>query len=359
MLQSFSALLSSIGGQPQAQQSSSNVQKQPQTSQQSKNPNGLANGTRLVANNTAAGVKRRSEEPESISGPKTIKVEQNGVSDRPAGAAPSKRFQLSARGESQQKLPSAPQGPSTKQMERLNIQKPATKPVAKAATPNTPKSAPAVSSSVPAKRGFAAAMERGKNALEAAKATAPTGITHKPAEKMSKKERLRAMEEAKAQRKSSKSGKEGLASRSHSSSPVPAKASTQKKGQELSYKGTMKKAAQPLSYKGTMRAASAGGPAREKEKKKGLAQDKYGGYASWSDLDDAEDEEEDYDSEGSSDMEGGFDDVEREETTALKAARKEDMEALEEEEAHRREKLARKRRLEELSNSAAARKKKF
>ena len=99
-------------------------------------------------------------------------------------------------------------------------------------------------------------------------------------------------------------------------------------------------------------------PVAKKPAQKNLGQDKYGGYASWSDLDEAEDEEEeeDYESDASSDMEGGFDDVEREETEALKFARKEDQAALEEEERLKREKLERKRKLLELSKSAAAKK---
>ena len=119
---------------------------------------------------------------------------------------------------------------------------------------------------------------------------------------------------------------------------------------ETSYKGTMKKKAEPLAYKGTMRAVGAG-EAKEKAKAKGQAQDRY-----WSDLDDAEDED-DIRSDASSDMEGGFDDMEEEETIALKAARKEDAEALAEEEAHRKEKLARQRRLEELSKAAKGKRK--
>ena len=358
-MQAFSALLSTLDKQPQAKQPSSNTQNQPQTGQQGKNLNGPTNGTRLIANNTAAGVKRKSEEPENMSGSKTAKVEQNCVSARPTGSGPSKRFQLSARGESQQKVPTMPHGPSPKQMERLNLQKTAAKPVPQSASSSPPKPTPAANRPVPAKRGFAAIMEKGKSAMEAAKVTAPSGITHKPAEKMTKKERLRMQEEATTQQKNSKTGKAGPVSRSDSSSPAPGKASLQKKGQDTGYKGTMKKVAEPLAYKGTMRAANAG-TAREKEKKKkGAAQDKYGGYASWSDLSAAEDEEEDYDSDGSSDMEGGVDDVQLEEKRALDAARKEDLEALEEEQANQRKKQARKAKLEQMSNSAAAKKKKY
>lgn len=167
-----------------------------------------------------------------------------------------------------------------------------------------------------------------------------------------RQERQRMMEEAKAQQKTAKSRKPGQPDMSRSQTPVPTKAGPT----ETTFKGTMKKRAEPLAYRGTMRAVGPG-ESKEKLKAKGQAQDKYGGYASWSDLDDAEDEEEGYGSDASSDMEGGFDDMEEEETSALRAAKKEDQEALAEEEAHRKEKLARKRRLEELSKHAAAKRK--
>ena len=62
-------------------------------------------------------------------------------------------------------------------------------------------------------------------------------------------------------------------------------------------------------------------------------------------------------SDSESDMEGGFDELEMEESRALKAAKKEDLEALEEETRLKREKLERKRKLEALSKVAAGKKK--
>lgn len=232
-----------------------------------------------------------------------------------------------------------------------SLQKPVQKAISTPAPPSTANGPP------PQKRGFASIMEKAKAAQEAAKASGPSGIKHKPVEKMTKRERLRMAEEAKAQQKAAKSGKVVHADRSRSGTPVVGKAGSPRKGQDTAFQGTMKKRAEPLAYRGTMKAAGLV-TAKDKEKKKGMAQDKYGGYASWSDLSDAEEEEEEgYDSEGLSDMEGGFDDVEEEEMMALRAARKEDQEAIAEEERHRREKLERKRRLEALSKSAAARKK--
>jgi hypothetical protein len=162
-----------------------------------------------------------------------------------------------------------------------------------------------------------------------------------------------AMQEA---QKAKKAGKPTTTDRHRPAGVGDGQPNPQKKAQETSYKGTMKKSAEPLAYKGTMRAGESARPHAKPVVKKGMGQDRYGGYASWSDLSDAEEEgeEEDYDSAASSDMEGGFDDVDREETAALRAARREDQAALEEEERHRREKLERKKRLQALNKNAAA-----
>jgi hypothetical protein len=68
-------------------------------------------------------------------------------------------------------------------------------------------------------------------------------------------------------------------------------------------------------------------------------------------------EEDDYASDASSDMEGGIWDVEQEEQLALKAAKQEDAEALAEEQRLKREKEARRKKLAEMSKQAAAKKK--
>jgi hypothetical protein len=217
--------------------------------------------------------------------------------------------------------------------------------------------APAASSSKP--RGFAALLEKAKASQEASKVAAASGIKHKPkpVERISRREREK-MQKGAAQeaQKARKSGKPAPADRNRPANPGEGQSSTQKKAQETSYKGTMKKAAEPLAYKGTMRAGETAQPRAKPAMKKGMGQDRYGGYASWSDLSDAEDEpnEDEYDSAASSDMEGGFDDMEREETAALRAAKREDQEALAEEERHRREKLERKKKLQALNKSAAA-----
>lgn len=210
-------------------------------------------------------------------------------------------------------------------------------------------------------------MEKAKAAEEAAKAAGSSMIKHKTVEKMSKRERER--EKERAQQAAAANGKPGvkggkagaLTDRSRSGTPNDVKPGMQKKAPEIAYKGTMKAPAKPvpeIAYKGTMRKSMPGEQAAKTAAKKGMAQDKYGGYASWSDLSGAEDEEEeDYDSDGSSMMEAGLDDVEAEETMALRAAKREDQEALAEEERLKREKNERKKKLLALSKNAAARRK--
>lgn len=123
----------------------------------------------------------------------------------------------------------------------------------------------------------------------------------------------------------------------------------------MGYSGTMRKPVE-VSYTGTMRAKDPAKPAQPvKQKDKFGGQDKYGGYASWSDLSDAEEDEGDYMSD-SDDMEGGFDEMEREEAAAARLAQKEDREALAEEERLKQEKAARKRKLEAMAKQAQGKK---
>lgn len=206
------------------------------------------------------------------------------------------------------------------------------------------------------KTGYAAVMARAKAAEEAAKSAGNHTIKHKPVERLTKKDRERLRQEAREKQKPGAAGAPGKmaaqAGRSRSGTPSDPRA-TKKTPAPLAYSGTMRKPPAPIGYKGTMRAQDPAKPAKAPEARtdKFGGKDKYGGYASWSDLDDAEDDDEEpYDSE--SDMEGGWDEVEREEAAAAAVARKEDQEALEEENRHKAEKLARKKKLEMLSKQA-------
>lgn len=314
-------------------------------------------------------MKRRSEEPGDTPKTKNVKTDQPGASARPG--PPANRFQLSAKGSAGQKAANVPNRPLPKPTTPSSPQKPSVKTTSKPQTSSSPAPTANANGASAPKRGFASIMAKAQAAQEAANAAGSSAIKHKPVEKLTRRERLRMAEEQKAAAKGGKgagAGARGGAHGDRSRSGTPnAPAGQKKKAPELSYKGTMKNPAstaptkparEPLSYKGTARKSSPA-TAAAAQKKKRLQDDKYSGYVSWSDLDDAEDDEgpDDYESDVSSDMEGGFDDVEKEEQSALRAARKEDQEALEEEERLKREKEARKKRLQMLNKSAAGKRK--
>lgn len=357
MLQSFSSLLSSLGDKPQPPNTSS-VHSRPQPDRKA---TGLANKYELTPNNAVAGVKRRSAEPETSPRSKILKTEQNGIPSRPL-AVPGSRFTLSEKviTASRPAVPTSQHKPITASSSTNGLSRPAPKSGTASTTASTTTNGPA-----PPKRqgGFAAILQRAKAAEEAAKASSVGAIKHKVTEKLTKRERIRLREEALAEQQAWKKGKHGPSDRSRSGTPSgagrPGGAKSKATVPESGYAGTMKKApaAVPIGYAGTMKAA---GSAPKPPPKKGQAQDKYGGYASWDDLDDAEDDEEEgYGSDASSDMEGGYDDVQQEESAALRAARKEDQEAMAEEEQLKNEKQARQKKLQALVKSAAAAKKRY
>ncbi|CZT22706.1 uncharacterized protein RCC_08411 [Ramularia collo-cygni] len=380
---SFQSLLSSIGGgQPKA--------PQPKTSGATNSAPGTPGSTRPpippstarpAATNLAAGVKRKPDDQPGPPQPKTVRTEVR-VPVRPTsqgGAHPAAKPAPSITAapkptSSAMAQPTAYRGTarpsgSIQPAKPLSAPAPAPKPAAKQPTvtaSTTTPTAPTADSSSKPKRGFAAIMAKAKAAEEVAKAAGSSMIKHKTVEKMTKrereKERERAQQAVKANGKpGAKAAKAGqLPDRSRSNTPNDVKPGLSKKAPEIAYKGTMKKPVKPvpeIAYRGTMRKSVPGEQAPKPVAKKGMAQDKYGGYASWSDLSGAEDEEEDYESDASSMMEAGLDDVEAEETMALRAAKREDQEAMEEEERLRREKAERKKKLLALSKSAAAKKK--
>lgn len=367
-MQSFQSLLSSIGGgQPKAPQPRTNgaLNSAPGTPGSTR-PQMSPSNARPTANNIAAGVKRKPEDQAGPPPPKTIRTEvkvpvrppsqsNTPTTAKPASsgmAPPPTAYRGTAR----------PSGSGATQ-----LAKPALKVVARpapAAAAGT--TTPTTDGAAKPKRGFAAIMEKAKAAEEAAKAAGSSMIKHKTVEKMTKREREKAQQAAAVNGKPGvKGGKAAaLADRSRSGTPNDGKGGgVVKKAPEIAYKGTMKgpppkKPMPEIAYKGTMRKSIPGEQIAKPAAKKGMPQDKYGGYASWSDLSGAEDEEEeDYESDASSMMEAGLDDVEAEETMALRAARREDQEALEEENRLKREKDERKKKLLALSKSAAAKKK--
>ncbi|KAJ4344066.1 hypothetical protein N0V95_006399 [Ascochyta clinopodiicola] len=231
------------------------------------------------------------------------------------------------------------------------------------ATPPAPRPASASTSSTTAApaskpKGYLALLQKAKEKDLTKPATPPVTVAPKI---LTKKERLALKAEASAVAKGKKPGTAPAAK----ATEVKGDASkVQRKPTEVGYQGTARpaKTAAPIGYKGTARPQSAtapssrGGTPAAKSKSK-PEKGRYDGYADWSDLDDMDDDEEDYASDASSDMEGGMWDVEQEEQLALKAAKKEDAEALAEEMRLKREKEEKKRKLMALSKAAAAKKK--
>ncbi|KAF3001969.1 hypothetical protein E8E13_007543 [Curvularia kusanoi] len=227
-------------------------------------------------------------------------------------------------------------------------------------TPPVPKPAPAASTAAPASKpkGYLALLQKAKE-KDASKPVAPP-VTVAKGFIPSKKERLALKAEAMA----AKGKKPGVVAAAKNVDAKGDASKTQRKPADVGYQGTARpaKTAAPIGYKGTARPqnttapSSRGGTPAAKPKPK-PEKGRYDGHADWSDLDDMEDDEEDYASDGSSDMEGGMWDVEKEEQEALKLARKEDAEALAEEMRLKREKEEKKRKLMALSKAAAAKKK--
>ncbi|EME50005.1 hypothetical protein DOTSEDRAFT_41172 [Dothistroma septosporum NZE10] len=353
---SFTSLLNSIGGKKlEAPHTKPGLAKLPATT----------NEARTATGNVVAGVKRKPEEQATAPNAKMVKVEVKvpvgsvtQINGQPSAPKPAPSTYSSA----------APyRGTARPAAGASNSPNPVTKPAPRLGTATSTSARPAAHGTSKPKKGFAAILERAKAAQEAAKAAGSSTIKHKPVEKLTKRDRMRQEEAAKQQKAAGgKVGKRAVAVRSRSGTPIDTHGAVAKKA-ESTYKGTMKKLEkkpverQEFTYKGTMRKNGPGAPQAKPTAKKGMAQDKYGGYASWSDLDEAEDQEgEDYESDASSDvMDAGFDDMEKEDRMALAAAKKEDQEALAEEERHKREKLERKKKLEALSKSAAAAKKKY
>lgn len=239
-------------------------------------------------------------------------------------------------------------------------QRKATPPTSKAVTKPASAATPATSAASASKpKGYLALLQKAKE-KDQTKPTAPPVTVAPKGFIPSKKERLAARAEAEAAKKR----KPGVVPTAKAAEIKGDASKVQRKPADIGYQGTARpaKTAAPIGYKGTARPqsvtapSSRGGTPAAKPKPK-PEKGRYDGYADWSDLDDMEDEENDYASDGSSDMEGGMWDVEEEEQLALKAAKKEDAEALAEEMRLKREKEEKKRKLLALSKAAAAKKK--
>jgi hypothetical protein len=206
-----------------------------------------------------------------------------------------------------------------------------------------------VSSKPPPKGSFADLMQQAKVMQD--KAPTQLGmLRHQkvPKERLSKVERKRRLEEAKAQEKAARLGKRPAPPSSAAAGKAPAKRRTP---EPLSYKGTAKpsQTPEPTAYQGTAGRQSHRGTTDRRPSKRRmdeyLATDEeeegeFGDYGNYDDL---------Y-SDASSDMEAGFDDVWEEEDAALKSARKEDEQELQRETAAKKEKLERQKKLAALAS---------
>ncbi|KAF2831170.1 hypothetical protein CC86DRAFT_135897 [Ophiobolus disseminans] len=241
---------------------------------------------------------------------------------------------------------------------QANTSSAAPKAAAPASKPTPPAATSSSASSAAPKKGYLALLQKAKE-KDATKPAAPP-VQNGPTKILTKKERLALKAEASAGAK----GKKPITGQS--TRPADAKAAAtqeKKKPLDVGYQGTARPIKQPVQagYKGTARPSSApastsrnGTPAAKAKPKPNKG--RYDGYAEWSDLDDMEDEE-DYASDGSSDMEGGLWDVEKEEQLALKAARQEDAAALAEETRLKKEKEERKKKLAGMAKAAASKRK--
>ncbi|KAK4989224.1 hypothetical protein LTR66_007113 [Elasticomyces elasticus] len=314
---------------------------------------------------------------------KVARIEANGLSNRPT--QPAVPAAATRKPQSVEKTAPLPYKGTVRPTTSTSVaqSRNATIPVTKSPTPATPavSSAPfssALSRASAPKRGYAAILERAKAQAEAQKAIGT--IKHKPVEKMSKNERLALQAEVSTNQKRplAKDGKLPQSSRSKSAELPdvrrPDLSKDKKKPVVVGYKGTMRPAPAEPSYKGTMRPQGVAPSKQIADRKPGATNSRvlpgragpskpgqYGGYASWSDVDDegeAGQEEEGFDS-GSSDMEAGLDDVYEEERRAERIAKKEDEEALQLENELKRQKLDRKRKLEQMAATAAKQRKKY
>lgn len=224
-----------------------------------------------------------------------------------------------------------------------------------------PAAAPPANTAAPKKGSYAEIMARAKAAAAKETLASAGTIKHKQTEKLSRKERLALQEAAKAKGKAGTlGGKNKVGERiqvSDRSRTGSSEAAARKPGEpvkekrkpvDLGYKGTMRPVSAEPQYKGTMGLARPG-QTRRPVSKASRAPARGPRYASYSE----EEEEDDYESDVSSDMEAGVFDVDQEEAEALKVARKEDAREAAAEAEHRRQKAERKKMLEKMNAERA------
>lgn len=326
-------------------------------------PVGGANGA-----TQAPQLKRKASGPVENGQAKMQRKEAVGGSAQANGAARATSSPATSKPASSTPTTSVPYrgtaAPASSKTANPPVRKPLQSSSAPAAAPKAPAPAPkpapaatgsaAAASNAAPKKGYLAMLQKAKE-KDASKPVAPP-IKHEPTKILTRKERLALKAEAGVK------GKKPVAGLPSKPADPKADPSKEKKKVEVGYQGTARPARKPVEvgYRGTARPTSVpasssrnGTPAAKP--KPNPAKGRYDGYADWDDLDAMEDDEDDYASDASSDMEGGIWDVEEEEQLALKAAKKEDAEALAEENRLKREKEERKKKLAAMAAKAKKR----
>lgn len=270
----------------------------------------------------SSGIKRKAEDTTNASGQRPSKpatMYQGTAGQRRAPAPP-----LHA------PKPSADKAPVPKiQTDKLGKTEPSKpSPVSGTASPKPP----------PTKGSFAELMARAKAQNSQQKIGVVTHQKAAPKEKPSRRAEQKKAEGDKIRQ--SKSGSGGVRKPDSRRSASPVKNGVVKDGR-------VSKPVPKSGYKGTM-GLSAG-----RDKPRQPKQSRYDSYLGTDEEDNSDlDEEEDYGEDGyeSSDMEGGFDDLEQEETRALREAKADDARELALENQLKREKEERRKRLMGLAN---------
>jgi protein SPT2 len=250
---------------------------------------------------------------------------------------------------------SSPVPKSTSSFKPLPVK--ATSGSSNATTPTTPTAA-SISAKPPKKGSYAEIMARGK----AAQATlGQVGkIQHKRIEKVVNKRDRQDQKDQKDQRSqltrdtNGKAGSGVTPLKNGKSVPAGGIGKQSAKAQKMPEKKVKKAATATIGYTGTARplpsAKSSSKPStsrydsrQDRDRLSPSTHSRHYHYAS--DEDEEDDEEDGYNSEASSDMEAGIDEVDEEEERAARLARLEDAEALREENRLKKEKEERRRRL--------------
>ncbi|KAL8768701.1 MAG: hypothetical protein Q9209_005119 [Squamulea sp. 1 TL-2023] len=351
----LNSVLSTIGGDDKQSHHVAQAQPQPKLDVQRVGANADSKPRSNVAQPTISSTGQKRKAEDSLPAPKT--KASKGDQEQTQGSSATVSPGISA----------------TKQVQRPSITtskaalavpyRGTSRPSPKSASPDIPKNVPA-KSGPPKKGSYAEIMAR------AASNNKPQVgvIKHKPKDAISAKKEIMMRKKGIIPngRSVNKEARDGIFGR-NSNSPVPPGATTKKSAlpgnkplPQPSYKGTAAPKPQP-TYKGTMNmksGSSIANTARRKDSRNDRSRSNSINpsrhsreYDSEEEEDEVDDEEDEF-SDDSMCMEAGMSDVEKEETAATKAARKEDEEQLRIENELKKEKEDRKRRLAAMAAKA-------